>query len=432
MYHDAPWPILRPLFNVVTLPNMAKWWRKIWRREDEGEQQPAQSQVPTPRTGSGNVYLYMPGSYESLNIATVYRCVQLLSDSVAALTLEVLRWKDGRFQVDVNNPLNYLLRVQPMPEMSIFDFWSFAVRQMLLQGNAYIVPRYVLGELTDLVLCSNNTVTHDTLNETYSICDPYNGVYGEFSESEVIHLYLHTSDGKEGESVLMHARRVAGIAMAGDTETANRFTNGGNVRGLVSNDKSAVGFGEYQDSELEKTAQDIDGRFSAGEHIVSLPGQVDFKQISLSSTDMQFLESRKFTVREICRFFGVQPSFVFDDTSNNYKSAEMANITFLSMTLDPILKRIEAEFTRKLISRTQYNKRAFKFDRRGIYSLDLQSLAEYQKKTIEAGIYTINDWRRLENLPEVPGGDVVHVSTNLAPLGSDKLSGNNNTQNSNQ
>lgn len=410
---------------------MANWWRKIWHRREDGEQQPAQSQRTTPRTGGG-IYLYMPGAYDSLSIATVYRCVQLLSDSVAALTLEVLRWKDDRFQVDVNNPLNYLLRVQPMPEMSIFDFWSFAVRQMLLQGNAYIVPRYVLGELTDLVLCSNNTVNHDALNETYSVCDPYNGVYGTFKESEVIHLYLHTSDGKTGESVLQHARRVAGIAMAGDTETANRFTNGGNVRGLVSNDKSAIGFGEYQDSELEKTAQDIDGRFSAGEHIVSLPGQVDFKQISLSSTDMQFLESRKFTVREICRFFGVQPSFVFDDTSNNYKSAEMANITFLSMTLDPILKRIEAEFNRKLISRSQYTKRAFKFDRRGIYSLDLQSLAEYQKKTIESGIYTINDWRRLENLPEVPGGDVVHVSTNLAPLGSDKLSGNNNTQNSEQ
>ena len=109
----------------------------------------------------------------------------------------------------------------------------------------------------------------------------------------------------------------------------------------------------------------------------------------------------------------------------------MANITFLSMTLDPILKRIEAEFNRKLISPTQYNKRRFKFDRRGIYSLDLQSLADYQKKTIEAGIYTINDWRRLENMPEVEGGDTVYVSTNLAELGSSKLSGSN-TQNNEQ
>lgn len=403
---------------------MANWWSKIWRREESESSEATQEQRSTPRTGGGQVYLYMPGAYESLAIATVYRCVQLLSDSVACLTMEYMKWKDGRFQPDTNNPLSYLLTVQPQPEMSIFDFWSFAVRQMLLQGNAYIVPRYVLGELTDLVLCSNNSVVHDTLNETYSICDQYNGVYGTFKESEVIHLYLHTSDGKDGESVLQHARRVAGIAMAGDTETANRFTNGGNVRGIVSNDKSAVGFGEYQDKELEKAAENLDSRFSAGEHIVSLPGQVDFKQISLSSTDMQFLETRKFTVREICRFFGVQPSFVFDDTSNNYKSAEMANITFLSMTLDPILKRIEAEFTRKLISRSQFGRRVFRFNRKGIYSLDLQSLADYQKKTIEAGIYTINDWRRQENLAEVEGGDIVHISTNLAPLGSDKLSGN--------
>lgn len=408
---------------------MAKWW-KFWKREDDGNQQTAQTQSATPRTGSGNVYLYMPGSYESQSVATVYRCVQLLSDSVACLTLEFLRWKGGRFQVDEGSALHYLLTVQPQPEMSIFDFWSFAVRQMLLQGNAYIFPRYIQGELTDLVLCGNNTVTHDTLNEVYTICDRYNGVFGTFKESEIIHLYLHTSDGKEGESVLAHARRVTGIAMAGDTETANRFTNGGNVRGIVSNDKTAVGFGEYQDKQLEKTAENIDSRFSSGEHIVSLPGQVDFKQISLSSTDMQFLETRKFTVREICRFFGVNPSYVFDDTSNNYKSAEMSNIMFLSQSLNPILKRIEAEFNRKLITRSQYTKRCFRFDRRGVYSLDLQSLADYQAKTIQSGIYTINDWRRIENLPEVEGGDTVYVSTNMAQLGSSKLSGSE-TQNDN-
>lgn len=409
---------------------MANWWKKILGREDVSEQQPAQSQPRTPRTGSGNVYLYMPGAYESMCVATVYRCVQLLSDSVACLTLEYLRWKGGRFQVDEGSALHYLLTVQPQPEMSIYDFWSFAVRQMLLQGNAYIVPRYVMGELTDLVLCGNDTVFHDTLNEEYKVCDPYSGVYGTFKESEVIHLYLHTSDGKEGESVLAHARRVAGIAMAGDTETANRFTNGGNVRGIVSNDKTAVGFGEYQDKQLEETAENIDSRFSSGEHIVSLPGQVDFKQISLSSTDMQFLETRKFTVRELCRFFGVNPSYVFDDGSTNYKSSEAAAAMFLSQSLNPILKRIEAEFNRKLISRSQFTKRRFRFDRRGVYSLDLLSLAEYQEKTIQSGVYTINDWRRIENQPEVEGGDTVYVSTNLAQLGSSKLSGSE-TQNDN-
>ena len=394
--------------------------KRLFSREEVSDE--ATEVHTTPRTGGG-VYYFTPSAQAAMSIATVYRCVQVLSDSVACLHLQYMRLKDGRYQEDVNSSLHYLLSVQPQPEMSIFDFWSMAVKYILLQGDAYIYPRYVMGELTDLVLCSRGSVGHDALNGTYMVSDAYNGVYGTFKESEIIHLYLHSADGRNGESVLGYARRTMAIATAGDEETGNRFENGGTVRGIVSNDHSVTGFGEYQDKELEKTAENIDDRFSSGERIVSLPGQVQFSQISLSSADMQFLESRKFTVREICRFFGVHPSFVFDDTSTNYKSAEMSNVAYLSNTLNPILKRIEAEFTRKLIPPSLHCKRKFLFDRKGIYSLDLTTLANYQQKTIASGIYTVNDWRRIENQPEVEGGDTVYMSTNLAPLGSAKLSG---------
>lgn len=368
----------------------------------------------------GGVRVYAPfGSDDALSIAAVYRCVTLLSESVAGLRLRYMRCMNGRYVEDEGSVLHYLLTVQPQPEMSAFAFWSSAVTQMLLEGNAYIFPRYIDGELTDLVLCSPHTVGHDALNGKYTVSDAYNGVFGTFEEKDIIHLFLHSADGRRGESVLAHASRTMSIAGAGDAETENRFVNGGSVRGIISNDRSVTGFGEYQDKELEKTAESVDERFSNGERIVSLPGQVDFQQISLSSADMQFLESRKFTVREVCRFFGVHPSFVFDDTASNYKSAEMANVAFLSNTLNPILRRIECELTRKLIRRADCCKFKFEFDRRGVYSMDLQSLADYQAKTIAAGIYTVNDWRRMENQPEVKDGDTVYVSANLKVLGSE-------------
>ena len=128
---------------------------------------------------------------------------------------------------------------------------------------------------------------------------------------------------------------------------------------------------------------------------------------------MQFLETRKFSVREICRFFGVHPSFVFDDTSNNYKSAEMANVAFLSNTLNPILRKIETELHRKLVAPSLCCKRKFQFDRRGVYACDLDSKIKYQAQTIAAGLYTVNEWRREENKPAVEGGDTVLVSANL-------------------
>lgn len=361
----------------------------------------------------GAVQLWPRGRGTSLGIATVYRCVKLLSESVANLPLQYLRRKDGIFVEVSNGRLDYLLNVQPDYSVNAFDFWRQVVQELLLEGNAYIVPFYDGPELTRLALCGRGTVSHDTLSDTYCVADHTNGVFGTFDESEIIHIKGLTGlDYKKGVSVLTYARLTMNIAVTGDQETHNRFANGGNVRGIVSNDTSVRGFGEYQDKQLEKTAENLDCRFQGGERIVSLPGQVDFKQISLSSTDMQFLESRKFTVIEICRFFSVPPTFVYADTSNNYKTVEQADVDFLSHTLNPMLRNIETELRRKLISPALSHKYKFRFDRRELFACDLNGMMNYGTKLLQIGT-TVNEVRRMNNLTPVDGCDTVLVSANL-------------------
>ena len=368
----------------------------------------------TLRTGATPLLVY--GDHTAMSIATVYRCVKLLSESVANLPVKYLKRKDGIFVDNECSPLNYLLNVQPDFAINAFDFWRQIVQNMLLDGNAYIVPVYntVTMEIDRLALCERGTVNHDTINDRYDICDLNNGITGRYTEDEVIHIKgLTVRNSKKGVSVLTFARLTMNIAATGDKETLERFANGGNVRGIVSNDTSVRGFGEYQDKELEKTAIDIDIRFRDGERIVGLPGQLHFDQLSMSSTDMQFLESRKFTVREICRFFGVHPSFVFDDTSNNYKSAEQANVAFLSHTLNPLLRSIEVELHRKLVAPQLAYKYKIQFDRRGLYACDLDSKAKYQTTRLANGTASVNELRKEENLPPVGGGDKILVSANL-------------------
>ena len=377
-------------------------------------------------TGSGTVAGPMPGSAtllypigsSPLHVATVYRCVDLLANKVAGLRLQYMRKKGEIFVEDVNSRLHYLLTVQPDSYLSAFDFWHQVVTYMLLRGNAYIVPIYdnLTMELSRLALCDPTCVSHDTIRNAYKVTDINAGVDDTFDEDEIIHIKNYTRGGKVGISTITYAATTLSIANTGNRETLSRFENGGNVRGIVSNDTSVRGFGEYQDNELEKAATVLDERFRGGQRIVSIPGQANFSPLSLSSTDMQFLETRKFTVREICRFFGVHPSFVFDDTSNNYKSAEMANAGFLSDTLNPILRKIENELHRKLVAPSLCCKRRFEFDRRDLYACDLDSKVKYQTSTIAAGIYTVNDWRIAENKEPVKGGDVVLVSANLKSL----------------
>ena len=385
--------------------------RSIFKRGTDDNTATQETASPA-RTGAVSL---LTSAGAELQIATVYRCVNLLADSVANLPIQYMRLKGDNFVEDRASRLHYVLNVQPCSYMSAVDFWRQVVQYLLLNGNAYIVPVYdfVAMDIAELKLVSPTAVSHDTYNNKYTITDVKAGVSMTLDESEIIHIKNYTKDGKNGLSTLSFARTTLDITSTGDKETLNRFANGGNVRGIVSNDTSVRGFGEYQDKELEKTATDLDGRFRNGERIVSLPGQVQFSPISLSSTDMQFLETRKFSVREICRFFGVHPSFVFDDTSNNYKSAEMANVAFLSNTLNPILRKIENELHRKLVAPTLCCKRKFQFDRRGLYACDLESRIKYQAQTIAAGIYTVNEWRREENKPPIEGGDTVLVSANL-------------------
>ena len=368
----------------------------------------------SPRNG----YAYIPTVIggNALAVATVYRCVNLLADSVANLPMQCLRAAGDIYEDDKTSRLHYLLNVQPCSYMSAVDFWRQVVQDLLLHGNAYVVPVREGLDIVSLSIVSPQAVTHDTTADLYKINDRNAGVIGTYAESEILHVKNYTRDGKTGLSTIGFARTVLDITATGDAETLNRFSNGGNVRGIVSNDTSVRGFGEYQDEELERTATDLDGRFRSGERIVSLPGQVQFNPISLSSTDMQFLETRKFSVREICRFFGVHPSFVFDDTAANYKSAEMANVAFLSNTLNPILRKIENELHRKLVAPSLCHKLKFEFDRRGLYACDLDSRVKYQTQTIAAGIYTVNEWRKAENKPAVEGGDTVLVSANLKTI----------------
>ena len=369
-----------------------------------------------PRAGAVSLlpqYEVMP-----LNIGAVYRCVEILSNGVATLPLLYLKERNGVFRTDTDARLHYLLAVQPNENMGAFDFWAQVVRYMLLHGNAYIVPQYDAAsmDISRLILCSPGSVAHDTLNDTYTVTDTVNGLTGTYTEDEVIHIKNYTRDGKNGLSTLAFARSAVEIAKAGDQETLNRFANGGNVRGIVSNDTSVRGFGEYQDNELKKTATDLDERFRTGARIVSLPGQVQFSALSINSTDMQFLETRKFTVREICRFFNVPPQLVYDTTAENYKTAEMANVAFLSNSLNPILRKIEVELLRKLVPFALYGKRKIQFDRRSLYACDLDSKVKYQVQTIAAGIYTVNEWRKEENRQPVEGGDTVLISANLRKL----------------
>ena len=373
-------------------------------------------------------FVTVQNEFQASRIAAVFRCIDLLSAGVAMLPFKKKRLNRAMgYFVDVEAPqdnTNYLIGVRPNSRTTAFELLRNTVAQTVLMGNAYIVPKHnELGQLVELTLCSPHSVAHDTLSDLYTVTDVINGIYGTYTADKIIHIRNMSLDGgRTGISTVQYAATALGIQATADKETKRMFATGGRIKGIVHNDTSVRGFGEYQDDELEKTAKMIQERVKTDD-IVYLPGQTQFTPWSMSSVDMQLLEHKKFGVIEICRFFGVHPDKVFAQQSENYKASEMSQVSFLTDTLNPILRKIENEFHAKLVLPEMANDYKFEFDTSTIYTTDLTTEAAYMEKTINTGVMTINEWRRKKGLKPVDGGDQTLVSCNVAPIGSSKIQG---------
>ncbi len=407
---------------------MGTIWNNLFRREAAAEADSAAF-----RTAGGNYkenVVRVTGKESAMRIAAVYRAVNLISSGAAVLTLQYKRRNRtlGYFMPadkGAGQTMNYLISVRPNARMNSYTFFKNLVGQVLLTGNAVVIPkRDIYGQVEELILTSPGSVAYDQYSNLYTIADPVNMLSGTYTADQVVHIKNTSTDGGYwGMSTIRYAAMTLGIAATADKETERRFATGGRFKAILQNNKTLKGFGNYQDKELKKMGDALQQSLNVGDDILVVQGDGQMTPISMSSADMQFLESRKFTIREIARFFNIPPSKLMDDTNSNYKSTEMSNIQFYSEALQPIVTEIEREFNAKLVGREGWGEYKFVFDIRAIYALDLDSRAKWNKTRLETGQCSVNDLRREDDIAPVGGGDKVYLSVNFAPLGSEKLEG---------
>lgn len=403
------------------------WIDRLFKRE-AAEAEPKQQAAVGADYKQNVVWANTPT--RAMKIAAVFRAVNLISSGLATLKLEYKR-KDrakGYFKLDNGiggNRMNYVLSVQPNRRMNASVFMKNLVAQILLQGNAYVLPvKNIYGDVEALYLLTPGSVAHDKMLNTYHVSDAVNMISGVYSSDEILHFKNISDDGGyTGISTIRYAALTLGIAATSDNETLKRFATGGRFKAILKNNTSTKGWGEYQDEQLKAHGDDLQDAINRGDDILAVKGDVDVSPLSMSSADMQFLESRKFTIREIARFFNVPPSKLMDDSNSNYKSVEVSNIAFYTEALQPIVTEIEREFSAKLLNEWNYQDYKFCFDLSALYALDLESKARWDKNRLENGIVSVNDLRRERDVEPVEKGDDVYLSVNLAPIGSVKLNG---------
>lgn len=372
---------------------------------------------------------------QAMQIAAVYRCVDLVSSGVAVMQLHYLRYNTAKGYYCKFDPrkefekegamLDYLLSVKPNDRQNAYTLIKYTVAQKLLRGNALWIPkRDMWGNIEEIVLVNQGSFGYDKNRNIYVVADAQNNIYGEYRADQVYHFKNLCMDGGYwGQSTISYGRSVMTSVATADREVQNRIATGGRFRAILSNDTSVRGFGEYEDEELQKLADSIQTALKSGRDIISHPGDVKFQPITMTSADLEFMQTRTFEVREIARLFGV-PLIKLGETSNsNYKSVEMEQMDFYNEALQPQCVEIQNEILAKTTTPTTYNERKVFFDTTSLFAMDVTSKAAWMKSRLETGVATVNDLRRENMMPPVEGGDEVLMSCNVAPLGSEKLGG---------
>lgn len=367
----------------------------------------------------GNGQSFGPAINErtAMAVSAVYRCVTLYMGVIAGLSPKVYqRTPDGRVEVS-GNRLARLLNVAPYPGRSLTSFaWrELAVCNVLLWGNHYSIIRYdnaarVIG--FEPVMPWSVEVFRRAGRNIYR-CTLEDGSVEVIDQSDMLHFAGPGFDGILGQSrIASQARDAVALAKVLEQQTGKIHENAARPSGVMElPDKiSPEGMARMR----EQFSQQHAGRDNAGK-VIFAAKDTKFTAIQLSPVDLATIESRRYQVADISRFFGV-PLHLLNETdkSTSWGSglAEQ-NLAWLIYGLDAEICRIEAELNYKLMDGTDTY---IEFHRDALLQMDPAKSAEVARTEISTGTLTINEYRRMKNRPPVEGGDRPLVNSTNIPL----------------
>jgi HK97 family phage portal protein len=367
----------------------------------------------------------------------VYRAVELRAKTEAQFAIQYQRKnkEGGNFMPDMWGPgkvINYLLQVQPNPISTAASLIEQVVIRRLLLGNSFVyIERNEWGDPTNLWLA--NCGGYDEITGVYNLT--YLGENGERFEvnvprRDVLHFAntFRRQNGFWGISTIKYAYDTLSLIKTESNQTLETAAKGGRVKGIISEKQPTQGqgtlaFGLLNPDQVQKTAKEMQDKLYSGQDIVSMHGLESFQNISMTAQDMQLMESMNMGLDDVARFFGTPRPLLMLDTNSHYTTYTNATLEYLQRTVQPDITEMEQEMNRKLLTRDDFGKRRIHMCEQPLLRLDKEAQAKVDKMQLETGAATVNEIRQQYDRPAVEGGDIIYVSTNLAELGSPKLSG---------
>jgi HK97 family phage portal protein len=353
----------------------------------------------------------------AMKCSAVSACVRVRAETFACVpALAYVKNKDGRDQIDSSKLfLAEILHGRPNEEMSPFSFKEAMMTNFDVSGNVVCERQYNgAGELVGLYPYRHDVVKIERNKETKKM-EYHIGSGTEkrtLQRSQVLHVPNLSFDGVLGLSPISYAAQAIQLGLSYEKFGVKFYENAATPSGVFHTD------GKISDQAFQRLKEDLKtnytGLMKTGTPMLLEEG-LKWGQVTINPVDAQLLESKYFQLEDIARIYRVPQHLIGKLDRATWANIEQQSLEFVMYTMLPIFKRYEDAINCQLLTPEQRRLGyyiEFKID--GLLRGDSKSRAEAYAMGRQWGWLSVNDIRRLENMPGIgPAGDIYLTPANM-------------------
>lgn len=339
-------------------------------------------------------------------ISAVWASLRLISEGVGSLPAHGYRARPDGIRERMQVEPSWLTDPNPALRMSRQDLVSNVLVSLLLRGNAYIFVQRAPGTR---LISGLEVLNPDLVTPAISLGradDPaprgwvqytVNGVV--YGPNDVLHIRGLTMPGEiEGLDPITHASATMGTAIAAQEYGSNFFENASLPPAYIA---VPGALSEAGASLMKKAWERLHQGAANSGRVAVLTEGAEFRPLSLLPEQVQFLDTKRFSIQDVCRLFGVPPHLLADSSNSTSWGSGLAeqNTAFSRHTLTPWVERLDWAFTWLLRSEGRQPNAFIRFHLEGFERGSYADRIDTFSAGIAAGIYTVNEVRAWEDLP---------------------------------
>jgi HK97 family phage portal protein len=344
-------------------------------------------------------------SETAFRVNAIFSAISLISDTISTLPLDAFVRANGE-RVAMRPRPSWVQK--PDVDTTKEAFYGSIIVSLLLEGNAFIRVYTQNGQIVNLNVLNPSRVEIKR-NGLGRIQFMVEGEKAPLSTDEIIFIPDVVRPGHiRGVSRIEALKDNFGLAMALENYAARFFGQGATTSGIIEFPETLT----YEQS--QSLAQAFDSRHRGWRQSSKtgiLSGGATYKQTSVTNDQAQFLDSRRMAVEDVARAFNIPPNLMGLPGTTSYASVEQNNLAWVTHSLRPIIQKIENAMS-PLLALSPNGQNAFlKFNIDGLLRADINSRMSAYSTGLQSGFLTINDVRRLEDLPALddPSAETVRV-----------------------